>query len=359
MEEFSAILREDGSVDKAREPAVDDAQLLKIYETMRLIRLVDEKCMNLQRQGRIGFYGTTTGEEAAVVGAAAALHGEDWVFPALRQSGIMLYRGFPLYKYFAHLFGNAESVEMGRSMPCHYSDRDVNVVSWSSCMATQLVHAVGAAYAAKLKQDGNVTIGFMGDGATSESDFHHALNFAGVWKTPSVFFCNNNQWAISVPISKQTASRSIAIKARAYGMPGVRLDGNDVLSVLVATQTAVARARAGDGPTLIEAVTYRINGHSTSDDPTRYRSDAEVESWRRRDPIDRFRKYLAKRGIWDDAKDAALTQRLNADIAEGVRRAEEADVPPTETLITEVYAEPTPNLRAQYADLLEAVGRDS
>ena len=351
------VLREDGTVDKAHDPDLPEATLLKMYRSMSLVRLLDERCMNLQRQGRIGFYGTSTGEEAAVVGSAAALKDDDWIFPALRQGGALLHRGFPLRRYFGHLFGNAESVELGRSMPCHYSDRTYGFVSWSSSMATQLPHAVGMAYGAKLKGDKRIAIGYMGDGATSEGDFHHALNFAGVWRTPVVFFCNNNQWAISVPFTKQSGSDTVAVKARAYGFPGVRLDGNDVLGVYAATREAAERARSGNGPTLIEAVTYRMQGHSSSDDPTRYRSADEVAAWARRDPLTRFRNYVENRGIWSKEKEVALVAELQQLINEGIQHAEAAGPPPTDTLITEVYAKPTWLLRREYGELQESLGR--
>lgn len=357
VDERTPILREDGTVDKARDPNLPDTTLTRMYEGMRLIRLLDERCMNLQRQGRIGFFGTTTGEEAAVIGSIVPLSDDDWVFPALRQGGGLLYRGFPLRKYFAHLYGNAESVEMGRSMACHYSDRAHHFVTWSSSMATQLPHAVGMAYSARLKRTGQVAMGYLGDGASSEGDFHVAANFAGVWKVPVVFFCNNNQWAISVPFAKQTASNGVAVKATAYGFPGVRLDGNDVLGVYVATNEAVERARRGEGPTLIEAVTYRMQGHSSSDDPTRYRSAAEVEAWARRDPLARFERYLRERGVLDDAKVADIDARLKADIEDAVVHAEQTPAPPTETLIEGVYAEVPWHLREQYDELREAIGR--
>ena len=357
VDERTPILREDGTVDKARDPNLSDAALTRLHEGMRLIRLLDERCMNLQRQGRIGFFGTTTGEEAAVVGSIAPLSDDDWVFPALRQGGALLYRGFPLRKYFAHLYGNAESVELGRSMPCHYSDATYNFVTWSSSMATQLPHAVGMAYAARYRRTGQVAMGYLGDGASSEGDFHVAMNFAGVWKAPVVLFCNNNQWAISVPFARQTASGSVAVKAQAYGFPGVRLDGNDVLGVYAATKEAVERARRGEGPTLIEAVTYRMQGHSSSDDPTRYRSQAEVDAWKRRDPLPRFEAYLRQRGILDDAKLAALDERLKAGIEDAIQHAERTAAPPTESLVEEVYAEVPWHLKAQYAELQETLHR--
>jgi pyruvate dehydrogenase E1 component alpha subunit len=213
------------------------------------------------------------------------------------------------------------------------------------------------AYAAKLKRTGEVAVGYLGDGASSENDFHTALNFAGVWKVPVVFFCNNNQWAISVPFSRQTASGSVAVKARAYGFPGVRLDGNDVLGVYAATREAAERARRGEGPTLIEAITYRMQGHSSSDDPTRYRSAEEVAAWARRDPLARFATYLQQRGIWDDAKDAALVEEINAEISAAIAAAEATPPPPTESLVTEVFAEVPWHLRAEYEALQESLRR--
>ncbi|MCA1812915.1 MAG: pyruvate dehydrogenase (acetyl-transferring) E1 component subunit alpha, partial [Halobacteriales archaeon] len=314
---------------------------------MLTARLLDARMMLLQRQGRIGFYGTCTGEEGAVIGSASAVEGSDWVFPALRQGGALLMRGFPLGKYMAHLFGTADSVEMGRSMPCHYSDREANVVSWSSCMATQLPHAVGMAYAAKYRGRKDVALGYLGDGATSEGDFHVSMNFAAVWKCPVVFVCQNNQWAISVPFAKQTASPGIAIKALAYGMPGIRVDGNDVLAVREATGLAVERARRGHGPTLIECVTYRMLGHSTSDDATRYRDAEQVEAWARQDPLVRYKAWLGAQGIWDERQEREARERIDVAISQAIAEAERSPAPPVETLITEVFAEPTPQLREQ------------
>jgi pyruvate dehydrogenase E1 component alpha subunit/2-oxoisovalerate dehydrogenase E1 component alpha subunit len=199
-------------------------------------------------------------------------------------------------------------------------------------------------------------MGYLGDGATSEGDFHTAMNFAGVWKTPVVFVCQNNQWAISVPVQKQTASASIALKALAYGMPGVRVDGNDVLAVRQVAELAAHRAREGLGPTLIEAVTYRMQGHSSSDDATRYRSAAEVEAWGRRDPLARYRAWLEAQGLWGARLQQEAEDEVNAGISAAIKEAESAPQPPLETLITEVFAEPTPQLREQFAEL-ERLGR--
>src|SRR5258706_3327175 len=247
--------------------SVDDELLLRMYREMKRVRLLDERMVMLQRQGRVGFYGACTGQEAAVVGAALAAAPEDWIFPALRENAIMLVRGFALSSFIAQIYGTASDSAKGRQMPNHVSSRTVHQVSWSSCVGTQLPHAVGAAWAAKLRGDKVVTLGFLGDGATSEADFHAALKFAGVYQVPSVLVCQNNHWAISVPLDRQSASATLAVKAPAYGVPGVRVDGNDVIAVHHVLSEAIERARAGGGPTFRELVTYRIAPHSTSDGP--------------------------------------------------------------------------------------------
>lgn len=332
-------------------PTLDEATLTQMYRAMAANRRVDERCMKLQRQGRIGFYGTATGEEAAAVGSAAALDEDDWVFPALRQGGVMLYRGWPIEKWFHHLFGTEQAVEKGRSMPCHYSDHTVGTVSWSSCMATQLPHAVGMAYAARYEGDDAVAAAYLGDGATSEGDFHTAMNFAGVWDAPVVFLCNNNQWAISVPFEKQTGSESIHVKADAYGFDGHRVDGNDVLAVYEATKDAVDKAREGGGPTLLEFVTYRIRGHSTSDDPTQYRDEEEVEAWKRRDPLGRFRQYLLRQGILSREALDAMHDEIETEIDAAIDAAEQGTPPSLESMVEDVYKEVPWHLQDQIGDL--------
>ena len=237
--------------------------------------------------------------------------------------------------------------------PSHRSGRSVNHVSWGSCIGTQLPQAVGAAHAAKLRGDGTVVVGFLGDGATSEADFHAAMNHAGVFRTPCVLVCQNNHWAISVPAARQSASATFAIKGRAYGVPSVRIDGNDVLAVYGALRTALARARAGGGPTFIESVTYRIGAHSTSDDPTRYRSQDEVDEWMRRDPLARLRAHLEHRGLVDEASDDVLERELNAEIAAAIQAVESAPAPARATLFDDVYADLPWHLREQRRELLE------
>lgn len=346
------VMDENGTLISDSEPEVDSDILLRMMEGMLFLRELDERMLKLQRQGRIGFYGTATGQEAAVIGSALTLEPQDWVFPALREGGVALMRGYRLIDLVNQNYGNRADLLKGRQMPCHYSDRRVNHVAWSSCIGNQLPQATGAAMAARYRGDPVIVMAYLGDGATSEGDFHVALNFAGVFKAPVVFFCQNNQWAISVPRKIQTASTSIAIKALAYGMPGVQVDGNDVLAVYEVTREAVAHARRGEGPILIEAVTYRMGAHSTSDDPKRYRDEREVNEWRRRDPIRRFRQYLISRGLWDDSKEEAFLQRTREAIQQAVEIAEREPPPDVETLFDDVYAQMLPHLIEQKEYLL-------
>ena len=350
-----SLLDAEGAIDPARDPKIDPATLLKVYDHMLLLRALDGRMMNLQRQGRIGFYGTALGEEAATLGSAAAVRDTDWVFPALRQGGVLLYRGFPLEAFVSQLIGNSGDVLNGHQMPCHYADRGVNVVAWSSCIATQLPHAVGMAWAARHKGKDDIAVAYLGDGATSSPDFHAAMNFAGVWKAPVVFVCHNNHWAISVPVEAQTAVKELVRKADGYGVPGVRVDGNDVLAVHAAVEEAAGRARSGGGPTFVECVTFRVGGHSSSDDPTRYRENATVEAWKAKDPVVRFRRYLESRGLWDEAKETAANERWNARIGEAIQAAEAKPAPSVESIFDGVYAELPWNLREQ-RDWLAAEG---
>ncbi|HMJ11542.1 MAG TPA: thiamine pyrophosphate-dependent enzyme, partial [Polyangiaceae bacterium] len=308
------VLRDDGRTDREHDPFLAADTLLAMYREMRRVRLLDTRMVSLQRQGRIGFYGPCTGQEAPPIATAFAIAPRDWVFPALREGAIMLARGFPLAKYVAQVFGTELDVLKGRQMPSHMSGREVNQVAWSSCIGTQLPQAVGSAWAAKIRGDKLVTVGFLGDGATSHSDFHAAMNFAAVFRVPCVLICQNNHWSISVPVSRQTRSATLAVKARAYGLPGVRVDGNDVLAVYRAVSDAVYRARQGEGPTFIECLTYRLGGHSTSDDPSRYRSEQEVSEWAERDPILRFRRHLQYLGLMDDKLDGELEAEIERDI---------------------------------------------
>jgi pyruvate dehydrogenase E1 component alpha subunit len=350
---LTCVLRDDGSADPATDPRVPADLLLRAYREMRRLRALDGRMTLLQRQGRVGFYGAARGQEAVPIATGLALEKDDWVFPALREQSVMLVRGFPLSAFVAQVFGNSADVQKGRQMPSHQSGRAVNQVSWSSCIGPQLPHAVGAAWAMRAKKSGAIAVAFCGDGATSQADFHSAMNFAAVWQAPCVIVCQNNHWSISVPTEKQTASRTLAVKARAYGMPGVRVDGNDLLAMMRVLREAIGRARSGGGPTFIEAVTYRMGPHSTSDDPSRYRSAEEVDRWGRKDPLERLRRHLVHLGLVTDAGDLALESELALEIAAAIDAVEAMPGPARGSLLEDVYAEPPWHLREQLDQLQE------
>lgn len=345
------VLAENGIAEPTRVPRISDEELRRIYRGMLTIRVMDERLLALQRQGRIGFYGEARGQEGAVIGAAAALGPRDWIVPALREAGAAIYRGLPLRQYVAQIFGNDDDVAKGRQLPCHPGTRAARYVTMSSCIATQLPHAVGMAWAARLRGDEAVVLGCLGDGATSEEDFHVAANFAGVYQVPVVFFCQNNQWAISTPVTVQTASPTMAVKAVAYGFGGVRCDGNDVLAVYACVKDAVERARRGGGPTLVEALTYRVSAHSSSDDPTRYRDERVTEEWKRRDPLARFRTWLVAQGVLDAADDERMRGEIDAEVREAVAREEAVAPPPLESIVEDVFAEVPWHLREELAEV--------
>ena len=354
MSEMLQILTESGKA-AANGPSLTKAKLLEIYELMLRTRLLDERMLNLQRQGRIGFYVPSTGEEAAQIGCALATGKRDWTYPSYRVPGLHLALGCSLELMIANCFGNEGDNCRGRQMPVHYAFGAQRTVSISSPIGTHIVQAAGTAYAQKLRRDKACTWSYFGDGGTSSNDFHTGLNFAGVWKAPCIFVCTNNQWAISVPLEKQTASESIAIKADAYGMPGVRADGNDVLAVYKVASEAAERALSGGGPTLIELMTYRRGPHSSSDDPTRYRGN-QADEWLRRDPILRFRKHLELVDLWSEEQEKELTERVKAEINEAIAKVEKRSPPPIDTLFSDVYAKVPRHLREQYEDLIRREG---
>jgi pyruvate dehydrogenase E1 component alpha subunit len=352
---------EEGNLVGAPDPSalLPDAEVLRLYRLMALNRALDERMITLQRQGRIGFYIGSIGEEATVFGTAAAMDEEDWIFPCYREHGAALLRGMPLTTFLCDLLGNGGDAMKGRQMPCHEAWRPGRFASISSPISTQISHAVGAAWAARLKGDAMVALTYFGEGGTSAHDFHTGLNFASVRKIPVVFVCRNNGWAISVPSDRQTGSETIAQKAIAYGIRGERVDGNDLLAVHDATRRAHARAAAGEGPTLLECVTYRVEGHSTSDDPRVYRPAELVAPWKKKDPILRMKRYLTRRGALDDAADEALRADIREALQVALRESEAFPAkPPLETLIEDVYATPTPLLREELADLEAAVAAD-
>lgn len=355
---LQTVLRDDGTAEPS-EVSLADADLVMLYRWMALNRALDERMITLQRQGRIGFYIGSIGEEATIFGTAAGVETRDWIFPCYREHGAALLRGMPLVTFLCDLFGNSGDVMKGRQMPCHEAWRPGQFASISSPIATEVTHAVGAAWAARLKGDDMVALTYFGEGATSAHDFHTGLNFAAVRKIPVIFVCRNNGWAISVPRERQTASETIAQKAIAYGMHGERVDGNDLLAVLNATRRARARAAAGEGPTLLECVTYRVEGHSTSDDPRSYRPAELVEPWKRKDPLLRMRRFLMLRGALDEAADARLRDELREEIQRALRDAEAfPPKPPLETLFEDVYAEPLRQQREQLQELEAAIAAD-
>jgi pyruvate dehydrogenase E1 component alpha subunit len=308
------ILDENGVVAAGREPDLASEQLVELYRAMFLARAVDERMLKLQRQGRIGTFGPCSGQEAAVCGPALAMTDKDWFLGAFREVGARLMRGEPIENQF--LFHNG--FEEGNISPGGERTLPISII-----VGAQTLHAVGIAYAMKLRgETDSAVVCFMGDGATSEGDFHEALNFAAVWQAPVVFICQNNQWAISVPRHKQTRSQTLAQKAIAYEMPGIQVDGNDALATYQAAKEALDRARSGQGPTLIEAVTYRLLMHTTADDPTKYRPEEEVKAWQARDPIPRFRKYLEKKGIWNDQRQGELEAEIKQRVDEAVKAFE-------------------------------------
>jgi pyruvate dehydrogenase E1 component alpha subunit len=344
-DDLLSILNADGTVDPALDPGLDDALLLKMLKTMHKVRVMDERMMTLQRQGRIFFYLACLGQEACNVGTVAALDAEDWIVPGYRQPGNFLFRDVSFKDMVSQCYGNAWDNCKGRQMPVHYSFKAQNLVSISSPIGTQLIHATGVAMAMKRRGHKRCAMSFIGDGGTSSNDFHSALNFAGVDKAPVIFICENNGWAISCPVSKQTASQTFAQKAIAYGMPGVRVDGNDILAVYKATADARTRALAGEGPTLIELVTFRRAGHSSSDDPTRYISAEVREKWEKLDPIDRFRTYLEGRGLWNAEQDEAFRKEARNEINQAIKDNERVANPELESIFSDVYSEMPADLK--------------
>ena len=351
------VLRDDGSLDPADDPRLPAADVVALYQAMLRVRLLDDRLVALQRQGRIGFHIGSLGEEASILGSAFAMRPQDWIFPCYREFGAALWRGMPLTRYVDNMFGNANDPAKGRQMPDHYCSRQAKFLSISSPIGTQITQAVGFAWAARIKKDDLCTLAYFGEGATSSNEFHNGLNFAGVFKTPCVLFCRNNGWAISVPTERQTASETFAIKGEAYGIPGVRCDGNDVFAVYTAVKQAVERARRGEGATMIESLTYRVSAHTSSDDPSRYRDESVTLVWRtERDPIARFRTWLIAEGHHSEAADEALRAELDAEVRAAVAAEEKVGNPPIRSIFTDVYAELPPHLQEQAAEL-EALPR--
>ena len=342
-----SVIEPDGSTN-GHDPGMSKDELLHCYRTMVRTRVFDETCMKLQRSGRIGFSIPNVGIEATQVGAASALRRTDWLFPSYRDFGMALYHGVTPLAMMHNMYGNDRDTSKGRQMPVHFSFTDpVHFVSISSPIGTHIPQAVGAAYAMKYRGEDSVALVSFGDGGTSSLGFHSGLNFAGVWKAPVVFLCQNNGYAISCPADEQTASESYAIKAKAYGMPGVQVDGNDLLAVRAVTLEAIERARAGDGPTLVESLTFRMGGHSTSDDPTRYVPKELLESWAKKDPIQKFERFLEGRGLWKAALREEYEAKAKDEVNAAAREAEDTPPPVLESIFSDVYQDIPAHLRQQ------------
>lgn len=332
-------------------------QLLVMYRWMVFIRAVDDRGYILVRQGRAGFYAQTSGQEASQVGSALPLRKEDWLYGDHRSQGSMLVKGLKASEWFGHVLGRMLDPTQGRMMPHGSGRRDLHIVPPSSTVGNQITEAEGTAMAMHIKKKKEITICYFGDGATSEGDFHVGLNFAAVYNSPIVFFCQNNQYAISVRLEEQTHTKTIAEKARAYGMDGFLVDGNDVLAVYAVTKLCADRARSGGGPTLIEAYTYRYGPHSSADDDTRYRPRGELELWRtQRDPVTRFRNFLVGKKLWDDAKEQKLQEEVKAEVAAAFAEAEASPAPDPITVLDYVYEKRTPHLDAERKELAAELG---
>jgi len=345
------ILDEAGNVDEELDPGLSREKLLQIYRAMLLSREGDQRMLKLQRQGRIGTFGPGTGQEASSVGAAFAMGDSDWLVGAFREMGARLVRGDSLTNALIYYAGYEEGSLL--------EDPSARVLPINIIVASQLVHAAGIGYAMKYRNERAAVVAFFGDGATSQGDFHEALNFAAVWQAPVVFLCQNNQWAISIPRSQQTRSRTLAQKAIAYDIPGIQIDGNDVLAVYKATRDALERAYAGEGPTLIEAVTYRLMMHTTADDPTRYRSEDEVNEWWKRDPIPRLRKYLENKGYWDAEQQAGLEEEIRQQVEAAVQEFESPREYQPDTPFDHVFGTRHEVIEEQRREFLAHLGKEA
>ncbi|MCL5419899.1 MAG: pyruvate dehydrogenase (acetyl-transferring) E1 component subunit alpha [Candidatus Marsarchaeota archaeon] len=335
--EYLQVMDEAGNMDQSLLPReLDDNKIVEMYKYMLFARANDAKMLSLQRQGRAVTYAPLVGEEATQIGSALAMRKDDIFVPTFRQHGVYLVRGMPLEWMYAYWRGYEEPIP-----------KSVNGTAIIIPVATQMPHAAGLAYAQKYKKKDSVVVVYVGDGGTSEGDFYEALNFAGVWKLPLVVIIENNQWAISVPREKQTAAKTLAQKAFAAGIGGIQVDGNDVIAVYKATKEAIEKAK--DGPMVIECVTYRLGLHTTADDPTKYRTDAEVESWKGKDPIARVRAYLTGKGLWNEEMEQKTVQEQGKEIDAAVEKTEHPKEDP-KSIFTNVYSFVPQNLQEELDD---------
>jgi 2-oxoisovalerate dehydrogenase E1 component alpha subunit len=343
--------------NKKQTPKLGKDEALKIYKTMSFTRLLDDRMIGAQRQGRISFYLASRGEEASIVASTAALSANDMIMSQYREQGALVYRGYTTDQFMNQMFSNHLDPNKGRQMPIHYGDKALNFMTVSSPLGTQIPQAAGYAYGQKMSGTSAITICYFGEGAASEGDFHAGLNMAAVLKCPTIFFCRNNGYAISTPSSEQFAGDGIASRGLGYGVPTIRVDGNDVFAVYAATQTARKLALKENTPVLIEAMTYRLSAHSTSDDPSGYRSKDEEEKWQLKDPILRFKRWLESKGYFDEKAMDEYLEKSREEILASLKRAEKVSVNPIEDIIEDVYDTPPWHLKKQLKELQEHVAK--
>lgn len=344
------ILDKDGNVmDEKLEPKLSESLLLDMYKAMVRGRIADIKAIQFQRQGRMLTFVPNQGQEAAQIGATAALKKTDWLVPSFREFNAMLYHGATLEQAYLYWYGN----EFGSKF-----DDGVNILPVNITIGAQISHAAGIAYGSKYQGKDEIVLAFIGDGGTSHGEFHEGINFAGVFELPVVIVIQNNGWAISTPTVKATKAKTLAQKAIGYGIPGIQVDGNDLLAMYVATSDAVKRARERKGPTLIEAITYRMGSHTTSDDPTIYRKDEEVKKWEQKDPIKRFKAYLINKGLWTEKKDENLQAKYNQEVIDTFKQVEQSKVE-LEDIFNYNYESLTPRQQEQLDEYKNYIaGRD-
>ncbi|MDB2330153.1 thiamine pyrophosphate-dependent dehydrogenase E1 component subunit alpha [Alteromonas sp.] len=346
------ILTSDGEVNEnADVPTLTKEEALKIYDTMEYIRVLDERMVGAQRQGRISFYLASTGEEAAAVASAAALSPSDMIMSQYREQGALAYRGYTTEQFMNQMFSNKEDPNKGRQMPIHYGDKALNFMTISSPLGTQIPQASGYAYGQKMAGNPSITICYFGEGAASEGDFHAGLNMAAVLNCPVIFFCRNNGYAISTPAEEQFAGDGIASRGIGYGIKTIRVDGNDALAVFAATKKAREIALEDNCPVLIEAMSYRLAAHSTSDDPTGYRSKDEEEKWRAKDPILRMAKWLTKKGWFNEEENKAKVDKARQTVLAALKESEKIDICPIEDIVSDVYDTVPWHLEEQLTEL--------
>ncbi len=346
------LLDENGhETNKELSPKIDEVTAKRISSTMQYIRLLDERMVGAQRQGRISFYLACTGEEASTVGSAAALSENDMIMSQYREQGALAYRGYTTDQFMNQMFSNHLDPNKGRQMPIHYGDKALNFMTISSPLGTQISQAAGYAYGQKMAGLPAVTICYFGEGAASEGDFHAGVNMAAVLNCPVIFFCRNNGYAISTPSEEQFRGDGIASRGIGYGVKTIRVDGNDVLAIYAATRKAREIALAENCPVLIEAMTYRLAAHSTSDDPSGYRSKSEEDKWKAKDPIERFNKWLDGKGWFDKKATDVFLEKSRAEILTALKNAEKVPIAPIEDIIEDVYDMPPWHLKQQLVEL--------